>query len=245
VQRLTPHEADRREREIRKHLGRAAKYYPFAAGQLNHWLDGKGKQRYVSKKQYDFTDPRWNVLPQMLKNHGPVFKDGIKERLQKGHWDYLTPGKPHKLYRQTSLEARFFRNNEQTNSKEWDLSIGMHGFQIASEMKVLRQVKNPFRVDVISWRFQMWDSLDWIIDAPALIPVPKKVDIEKFKQQLTQLPIPPETYDLTESVVPQIPSWVTVKDTWFLEVEVSSDAHWFELFTEIFEVPKKILNRIK
>lgn len=240
ISKLSKKELERRENLIRKSIRESEKIYSFAASQLTHWLDGKGGSRLITKEIFDFTDLSCGVIPQLIKTHLPILRNGAKKRLEDGR---LIPGCSCKIWWQSSLVAEGYRDDKFTHIKERDLSVAMHGFQIVSEMEVMARVKELGKVDIIAWKFQIYDSFDWILGAPALIIIPPDIDIEKELYKLG--PIPIEALDYTKSPIPGLPSIVIISDTWFLEVEISGTAHWFDSFTEVLEVPKEIVQRIR
>jgi hypothetical protein len=105
--------------------------------------------------------------------------------------------------------------------------------QVVSEITAHR-IDEKQCADILAWRFQLYDIYNWEKDKTAPIPFPTKY--------ISKIPIPKEAYTLTSTEGIPV-SILEVKDNWFRDLENSSDAHWFEAFSDIYAIqaPKKEL----
>lgn len=248
VPSITAAEATRRVVQVRTAASRSRPDFPLASAHLLHWIDGAGRRRDIPLSEFDFADATCGV-PGRLRDHtwyqlaagnrfdSDIGGSGVEGRLRLPETNANSlrrPGSRQTLRIVDSHRARPMtvvgRSLVETPHAEQDLSIAMGGYTIACEVTVESRAPagNRQEVFIVDWKVQIIDRYDWIAGAPALVPVPPGRDV-------SFLPDGAGSRTTLGGV-----SFLRTNDTWFQQLEQAGFAHWFDVYSEIFQAPANL-----
>lgn len=248
VPEITAAEAERRAGQVRAAAARAGASFPFAASQMTHWIGNTGDRRDIALSDFDFTDPTCG-LPAVLRDHtwkqfavgsrydSDLGGGGVEARLGLPESNANSLSRPGSRVTMRVVDSHRARPAGRHGTEyraspqmEQDLSIAMGGYTIACEMTVESGERRgrTQSVRIVSWKVQVMDRYDWIAGAPALVPVPPGTSIDT---------IPDEA---GERFTAFGYTFLRTNDTWFQQIEQAGRAHWFDVYSEVFEAPANL-----
>jgi Papain-like cysteine protease AvrRpt2 len=250
--KLSSAEIALRKLEIEQAIAAAKVDRPMSAINLQHWLDGTGKELIMSTAPFLKIDS--NLPAFLFDDAKPAFKKGCIQRLEnKSHPQgsllpsVLRPGNkgPTRFLQYVSGT----RPSSTATPLSMDLATAVGGYNIHSAIWVQATFmkstggiigigsKDEFEVEILRWCVQVYDVYDWNVSGIGQTPFP----IETTK--LSSLPLPRGS--MTVQNLPGGISVVTIKDQYFRDLEVSGLGKSYLLRTDPFSAPKSVTDKFE
>jgi hypothetical protein len=202
----------------------------YAADNLEHWQNGTGSIKYMPVRP--FFDPLNRLDEMFIDKHIPAFERGIASRVRnRSHpqGPLLPAGTTRFLQFRDGIRPRITAGGFPIRAN--DIGIATGAYQCHSVMWVrARRSGSRYRVDILRWCAQIFDSYDWNVGG---IP-------------LTDIPVSDSTYaSLPSSVRSRVVNYgairtIRVDDEEMRDIEVTGTPRSYLVYTEPFEVPSRI-----
>lgn len=240
---LSATEAMQRQNDIIKAIAAAKSVRPLSAANLQHWLNGTGSELVMSSAPFKKTD---SEVPGFL--HGKArdeFETGCKERLKNSNHPQgtlrpatLTPGAKGPI-RFLQYRDGAPRPSSTATALSQDLSSAVGAFNVHSAIWAQATFikkeggilglggDDVFEVEILHWCVQIYDVYDWNAGAATPFPI--------SDADLAAIPLPSGA--VTVRPVGFGMNMVTIKDSYFRDLEVSGIGRAYLIRTDAFDAP--------